>query len=88
MATTARTIATAMVKYIEAHGQLPQRRAVQLIQDQFGEEFLDENKNGNLAIDEEVLAEFRAFMEGRVDWDNFIWHIRKPSDHAGRSQTG
>lgn len=35
------------------------------IQERFGQEFIHENENGNLAIGKDVLKEFRKLTEGK-----------------------
>ena len=39
------------------------------IQEKFGESFVYENENGNLAISRQVLADFRHLTEGKVVWE-------------------
>jgi len=67
--------------------KLDQQDAVSMIRTEFGEEFLYENANGNLAIDKRVLAEFRRLTKDTVVWEKSgYWRKRTPRDPVGRRQ--
>ncbi len=41
-----------------------------IVQEKFGEEFVYENENGNLAISKKVLNEFKKLKEDNgIEWD-------------------
>lgn len=64
--------------------ELDQQDAVNMIQKEFGEEFLYMNANGNLGIHRKVLAEFHKLTGDRVVWERRgqCWRKRKASDPA------
>lgn len=47
---------------------LYQEDVVWEIKNEFGEDYVYENKNGNYAIHKKVLNEFRKITEGKVIW--------------------
>ncbi len=68
--------------------ELDQQDAVNMIHREFGDGFLYENANGNLAIAESVLDEFRELTGDSVVWERggLYWRKRTPHDPAGRRQ--
>ena len=69
-------------------GSLRHAEAVAGIEREFRPDFLYINENGNQAIDERVLHEFRELTAGYVIWDKsaFKWRHRQPGDAPGRQQ--
>lgn len=55
---------------------IDQRTVVYDIEEKFGENFIYINKNGNPAIDAEVLEEFRKLKKNDIIWDQHeqAWH--------------
>ncbi|MCS6125000.1 DUF6953 family protein [Shewanella baltica] len=47
---------------------LYQEEIVWRMKNEFGNEYVYTNDNGNYAIDKKVLAEFRKLTEGKVTW--------------------
>jgi 3-methyladenine DNA glycosylase Tag len=68
-APTPTSVATWMSEELKAHDVLYQSKTVYDIEEIFGETFVYENENGNLAISRAVLAEFRRLTESSVVWD-------------------
>jgi hypothetical protein len=66
---TAKDVAARLQEEFEQRGVLPQERAVRIIKDEFGAEFVYKNENGNPAIDRKVLREFRKLTDGSAAWD-------------------
>lgn len=59
-----------MISEILEKGYVYQEYIVQDIQEKFGEEFVYENENGNLAISKKVLNEFKKLKEDNgIEWD-------------------
>lgn len=58
------------------------------IRDKFGQEFVYDNRNGNLAIGKAVLREFRLLTEKDVVWERGtrLWRKRETYDARGRRQ--
>jgi hypothetical protein len=58
------------------------------IAQKFGEEYVYDNENGNLAISKKVLKEFRRLTEETVVWERGerCWRKREPSDDPDRRQ--
>ena len=71
-------VARWMLNQINEKRELYQKKVVYLIEDKFGSQFVYENRNGNLAINPEVLKEFRKLTEKTVVWSRieFCWRIR------------
>ena len=65
-----------------------QADAVAGIEREFGPSFIYKNENGNPAIDQHVLREFRELTEDNVIWDrwSYMWRHRRPGDAPGRRQ--
>ncbi len=87
--TTAKEVANWMLKKLKAEGVLPQRAAALEIMETFGEEFIYSNKNGNPAIAEEVLKEFRNLSETIAVWEQRkrFWRLRDDEvDEPGKRQ--
>ena len=63
-------------------GWLAQDDAAASIAEKFGESFLHDNDNGNLAISREVLAAFRTLTSETVVWQRSerAWRWREPDD--------
>jgi TIR domain len=61
---------------------------VSKIRDEFGEEFIYTNENGNPAISKTVLKEFRKLTENLVVWDKGErrWRLRGEHDTPGKRQ--
>ena len=86
--TTHLDVANWMVQQFEKKGSLYQEDVVTEIPKKFGKEFTYINQNGNLAIDREVLKEFRSLTEAEVVWDRSerMWRKREHYDpSSGRS---
>lgn len=58
------------------------------IASRFGDEFVYYNKNGNPAISQAVLREFRKLTKNTVVWERGerFWRERGPYDSPGRQQ--
>lgn len=85
---TARKAAKAMLEVMNEYGgELRQDDAAMYLAQKFGEEFTYFNKNGNLAIKKEVLAEFRELTPDHV-WvkGRRYWRPREGNDDPGRDQ--
>jgi len=82
---TNRDVAQWMVKRFRENGELDQRDAAQTIADTFGPAFVFTNPNGNLAINEDVLAHFRRMTRDEAVWvqSRFCWRRRRPTDPKG-----
>jgi hypothetical protein len=72
------------------NNQLYQKNAAWHIELYFGERFIYENENGNLAIEPEVLKEFLQLSIKIVVWykRERFWRIRRPDDAPGRQING
>jgi hypothetical protein len=85
----ARDVAEFMVKELEAeNGCMRQNHIADRIQEEFGDAFVYENDNGNLAISKVVLKEFRRRTEDTVVWlrGEKAWRWRDRGDESGRQQ--
>jgi len=73
---------------LKKQGYLYQEEAVDGIVEKFGEEFVYENENGNLAIDRKVLKRFREITGNSVVWvrSEKMWRFREKGDSEGRMQ--
>jgi hypothetical protein len=58
-----------MVDQIKARGFEYQEVLVREVDDHFGSEWVYLNENGNPAISERVLAEFRKLHDRSIEWD-------------------
>lgn len=69
-------------------GWIHQETIVYRIRNTFGPTFVYQNRNGNLAINKEVLKAFRALTEETHVWErgSRAWRLRREHDRAGRSQ--
>jgi len=75
-------VANWMLDKIIKKRELYQNDVVYQIEEKFGSRFVYENRNGNLAINREVLKEFRKLTEKTVVWSRieFCWRIRSAED--------
>jgi len=75
-------VAKWMLDQISKKRELYQNEVVYQIEEKFGSQFVYENRNGNLAINPEVLKEFRKLTEKTVVWSRieFCWRIRSADD--------
>lgn len=64
-----------MVEEIRFKGILYQTEAIRHVREQFGEEFVFINEQGNASLDKEVKKAFRKLHRGRIAWDRdgFMW---------------
>jgi len=85
---TVSDVAAWLLEQVQKDGVLQQDYAASEIQDQFGEDFIYENTNGNLAIKPDVLKAFRAISEKTVVWQsgNKEWRLREDWDEPTRKQ--
>jgi len=83
---SAHAAATWMCEQIEQHGVLYQDEAAAVITERFGDECTYVNDNGNLAINRDILSEFRTATEKTVVWDaaERMWRRREEYDSPGR----
>lgn len=81
-------VASWMVAELSRNGELYQEDAAEAIRDRFGDEFVYENDNGNLAIDKAVLTAFRKATGDTVVWvkGERCWRRREDHDGPGRAQ--
>lgn len=79
-----------MVESINQSHILDQRVIAAQIYSKFGSEFVYTNRNGNLAINSQVLRRFRKLTEDSVVWDpqQRFWRKRRAHDPEGKRQTG
>jgi hypothetical protein len=86
---TPQDVARWMLEEIRRDGILSQEVAAYAIAERFGEEFVYENENGNLAISVVVLGAFRGLSEATVVWSkqDRAWRVRGPYDEPGRQQS-
>ncbi|HEB4943506.1 DUF6953 family protein [Klebsiella michiganensis] len=77
-----------MVSTTRANGVLYQSQVVEFLINNFGDEFIKTNDNGNYAISSAVLARFRKASKDDVVWDReeLAWRLRNESDLPGRMQ--
>jgi hypothetical protein len=68
-------------------GTLYQHEAVEAIRERFGDAFVYQNDNGNLAIRKPVLDAFRKLTPNFV-WArrSQYWRRREPDDEPGKRQ--
>lgn len=83
-------IAKWMLSELEKSQILYQETAASDIQERFGDSFVYDNPNGNMAISKDVLSEFRELTNGRVVWvrGERYWRFREGQDEPGRRQDG
>lgn len=81
-------VAKWMLEELGRERALYQEEIVWAIRQKFGESFIYENQNGNLAIAKDVLSEFRKLTEGSVVWvqSDRYWRFREDHDRTGRKQ--
>ena len=79
-----------MLTELEKDQMLYQELVVCDIQQKFGDDYVYENQNGNLAIAEDVLSEFRNLTKDVVVWirGEKYWRFREEQDDPGRRQDG
>lgn len=65
----AKEVAEWMKQQFDRSSYLYQESTVYQIKKLFGDDFVYQNDNGNLAIDKNVLKEFRTITEGEVTWE-------------------
>lgn len=87
MSTTPADVAQWMLQKVQRDKDLYQQDAVSEIEDRFGD-FIYDNDNGNPAISQAVLREFRKLTYETVVWDRGerCWRLRDKFDGKGRSQ--
>ncbi|AIQ72064.1 MULTISPECIES: hypothetical protein [Paenibacillus] len=75
MEITAQEVAEWMVKEIRFTGTLHQTAAIEYVKENFGEQFVFVNENGNASLSKEVKKAFRKLHGGRIAWDRdgFLW---------------
>lgn len=88
MTITTKDVAQWMLNEIEKVKYLDQETAVDHISANFGDDFVYENENGNLAIEQKVLAAFRKLTDDSIVWERSsrLWRYREESDEPGRQQ--
>jgi len=81
---TAKDVSAFMLERLREDGTLYQDVIVCQIQEHFGDDFVYENDNGNLAIDRGVLKEFRALTKVDVVWSRSerFWRFREDYNDA------
>lgn len=86
--TTVSKIASWMISQLKTNTVLYQQEAAHGITEKFGEHFTHFNGNGNLAINPDVLAEFRSLTGNEVVWERGqrCWRMRAEHDEPGRRQ--
>jgi len=82
---TALDAAIWMVEELNSKGRLFQAHADRTIAQEFGEQFVYVNENGNLAIGEPVLSHFRTMTKGEAVWaaEGFYWRKKTTDDPYG-----
>ena len=85
---TAAEVARWMQRKTREDQVLNHRDAVKGIRQHFGDEFIYINRNGNPAIREDVLEEFRRMTQQSVVWELGMlrWRKRRPDDPRGVRQ--
>ncbi|MEK4139698.1 hypothetical protein NST48_01895 [Paenibacillus sp. FSL M7-0547] len=75
MEITAQEVAEWMVKEIRFTGTLHQTAEIEYVKENFGEQFVFVNENGNASLSKEVKKAFRKLHGGRIAWDRdgFLW---------------
>jgi hypothetical protein len=79
---TIKDVANWLFNEVKNKGQLYQNNAAFHVKTHFGDKFVYENKNGNLAINKEVLKVFLLISIKDVVWirREFKWRLRLPDD--------
>lgn len=79
-------IARWMLQQYHQHNRLTQAMAARMIKQQFGEQHVYKNKNRNLAINKDILEEFRRLTPEDVVWSRSTqtWRQRRPNDPLGQ----
>ena len=85
---TSEAVAQWMLAQVESDGDLYQDDAASRIEEEFGQEFIYENENGNPAISKLVLQVFQKISEETVVWERGerMWRKRESYDDPGRQQ--
>ncbi|MHB8380694.1 MAG: DUF6953 family protein [Acidimicrobiales bacterium] len=85
---TALEIANWMLEKVNTGENVYQEVLVFKIRDSFGDQFVYQNDNGNLAIDKRVLVAFGKVSGDAVVWERGgrLWRLRKSNDKPGRQQ--
>lgn len=85
---SARDVAVFMLEQLNEQNYLYQEVIVWDIRSKFGERFVYENQNGNLAISRDVLKEFRNLTKESVVWErgSRLWRKRESYDPIGKRQ--
>ena len=84
---TVEDVARWMADKLAVDGILYQRDAAEHIATAFGDQFLYENANGNLAIKRNVLDAFGVLTPDAGFHQSYkAWEPRKPGDAPGRRQ--
>jgi hypothetical protein len=81
----AQKVAEWMLKELKRQGKLHRDTAVYEIAEKFGSRSTTyDNKDGNLAIRIDILAEFRELTKDSVVWvqEDRYWRMRMPGDEA------
>ena len=85
---TTKDVAQWMLDEVLNEGYLEQGAVVYVIFKKFGNEFVYQNDNGNLAIQKKVLAAFNKLSADNVVWlkGEKAWSPRKEHHKLGRQQ--
>jgi len=88
MSKTTKDVAQWMFDEINKGNYLYQEETVYTISEVFGDDFVCENDNGNLAIKKTVLDAFRKLTDESVVWSRGerMWRLREEHDEPGRQQ--
>ena len=86
---TVHDVAAFMLKRLNEDMTLYQEVVVYEIQQQYGDEFVYINENGNLAISRMVLSGFRKLTEGKVVWSRGerYWRFKEDYDNPKSRMT-
>lgn len=81
-------IANWILAKVRTSDEVFQEELVYEIQETFGDEFVYENENGNLAINRKVLNAFTKVSGDEIVWERGtrLWRLRQPGDEPGRQQ--
>jgi len=87
-APSVRDVAEWMLARVKDVGFLPQYLAAAMIRSDFGEDFVHRSKTLSLAINDDVLREFRKLSRDDVVWElrEMRWALRQKFHKAGRNQ--
>jgi hypothetical protein len=85
---SAQDVATWMLAELRREGMLYQDVVVYEIAERFGEQFIYDNENGNLAISKAVLNAFRKLSGNDIVWcrSERYWRPREQWDLPSRQQ--